>query len=187
MIPADQTVVKHLKIIYAITPELRKTLKTPFGILLCGTFPESMKKFATIVEERKPPKIVTVGDTVTRNLHRHGISPQLSITDNRSMRKPIRQIIYPVDKIVKVKNPQGTITEEAAKAVHEAILKSEKVQIRVDGEEDLLTIIAVLNSPEKTLVVYGQPYEGMVVVEVTAEKKAEASRILEAMKVRKPK
>jgi uncharacterized protein (UPF0218 family) len=52
----------------------------------------------------------------------------------------------------------------------------------VDGEEDLLTLIAVLNAPEKSLVVYGQPYEGIVVVKVTAKKKAEAMEILKAMK-----
>jgi len=52
----------------------------------------------------------------------------------------------------------------------------------------LLTLIAVLYAPEKSLVVYGQPYEGIVVVEVTSEKQAKAKEILKAMKtVRKAK
>jgi uncharacterized protein (UPF0218 family) len=52
----------------------------------------------------------------------------------------------------------------------------------------LLALIAVLYAPEKSLVVYGQPYEGIVVVKVTSEKKAEATEILKAMKtVRKAK
>jgi hypothetical protein len=57
----------------------------------------------------------------------------------------------------------------------------------IDGEEDLLALVAVLYAPEKSLVVYGQPNEGMVVVEVTKEKKTETCKFLEAMKVRKPK
>ncbi|MDI6805914.1 MAG: DUF359 domain-containing protein, partial [Candidatus Bathyarchaeia archaeon] len=51
----------------------------------------------------------------------------------------------------------------------------------VDGEEDLLTLIAVLYAPQNSFVVYGQPYEGIVVVKVTPEKKAEVSEILKTM------
>ena len=52
----------------------------------------------------------------------------------------------------------------------------------------MLAIIAVLYAPEKSLVVYGQPREGIVVIKVTPEKKAGAMKILKAMKtVRKAK
>jgi uncharacterized protein (UPF0218 family) len=45
-----------------------------------------------------------------------------------------------------------------------------------------------LYAPENSLIVYGQPYKGIVVVKVTSEKKAEATEILKAMKtVRKAK
>ena len=58
----------------------------------------------------------------------------------------------------------------------------------MDGEEDLLTLIAVLYATEKSFVVYGQPYAGIVIVEVTSEKRAEAAEILKAMEsVRKAK
>jgi uncharacterized protein (UPF0218 family) len=63
----------------------------------------------------------------------------------------------------------------------------EEVHLVVDGEEDLLTLIAVLYAPEKSWVVYGQPREGAVVVEVTPEKKAETAEILRGMDVRKAK
>ena len=72
--------------------------------------------------------------------------------------------------------------------MREALESDQNVHIVVDGEEDLLTLIAVLYAPEKSLVVYGQPYVGIVVVEVTSEKQAEAKEILKAMKtVRKAK
>jgi GTP-dependent dephospho-CoA kinase len=81
-----------------------------------------------------------------------------------------------------VKNPQGTISEEALEAVQKALESDKHVHIIVDGEEDLLTLIAVLCAPEKSLVVYGQPHEGIVVVKVTAKKKAETMEFLKAMK-----
>jgi len=49
-------------------------------------------------------------------------------------------------------------------------------------------LITVLYAPENSLVVYGQPREGIVVVKVTPEKKASAANFLKAMKnVRKAK
>jgi len=179
--------LKHLKIAYQTTPEIRDQLKTPFGKLLRGTYTETAKKLKAIVRDSKPPKIVTVGDKVSKNLYRQGIIPHLVVTDNRSMRRRIRPTKYTVDRVLHVENPPGTITEEAITAMRESLLVSERVQILVDGEEDLLTIISVLYAPEKSMIAYGQPHEGLVLVEVTANKKIEASKILEAMAVRKPK
>jgi uncharacterized protein (UPF0218 family) len=176
-----------MAIAYNVTPELRARLKEPFGMLIRGSFAETMGKLVSIVKREKPPMIVSVGDTVSQNLHAHQLNPQLSITDNKRMRKRIKQRVFAA-KLFHVKNPQGTITEEAVKAIKEALESDTRVQIIVDGEEDLLALIAVLYAPEKSLVVYGQPHNGIVVVRVTYEKKAEAAEILKAMKtVRKAK
>jgi uncharacterized protein (UPF0218 family) len=171
-----------MAIAYNVTPELRAKLKEPFGRLIRGSFAETMGKMENIVKREKPPKIVSVGDTVSRNLHEHQMNPQLSITDNKRMRRKIKPRIFTGKNVVHVKNPQGTITEEAITAIREALESDERVHIIVDGEEDLLALIAVLHAPEKSLVIYGQPYEGIVVVKVTSEKKAEATEILKAMK-----
>jgi len=147
-----------------------------------------MGEMTNLVKQEKPPKIVSVGDMVSRNLHENQINPQLLITDNRRMRRRIKPRIFAGKNVVHVKNPRGTITEEAIKAIREALESDDRVHIIVDGEEDLLALIAVLYAPEKSLVVYGQPYEGIVVVKVTSEKKAEAAEILNTMKtVRKAK
>ena len=175
-------VEKEMAIAYSVTPELQAKFKKPFGTLIRGTFSETMHKLEIIIKSEKPPKIISVGDIVSHNLHEHKINPQLSITDNKRMRKKIQPRIFPAKRVIHAKNPQGTITEEAITAVQKALESDEQVQIIVDGEEDLLTLIAVLNAPEKSLVVYGQPYEGIVVVKVTPEKKAEAMEILKEMK-----
>jgi uncharacterized protein (UPF0218 family) len=177
-----------MAIAYSVTPELRVKLKEPFGILIRGSFAETMSEMENIVKREKPPKMISVGDTVSRNLHEHQMNPQLSITDNKRMRRRIQPRTFTGKNIVHVKNPQGTITEEAITAIREALESNERVHIIVDGEEDLLALIAVLYAPEKSLVVYGQPYEGIVVIKVTSEKKAGAKKILKAMKtVRKAK
>jgi uncharacterized protein (UPF0218 family) len=177
-----------MAIAYSLTPELRVKLKEPFGILIRGSFAETMDKMENIVKREKPPRIVSVGDTVSRNLHEHELNPQLSITDNKRMRRRVKPRTFTGKNIVHVRNPQGTITEEAITAIREALESNERFHIIVDGEEDLLALIAVLYAPENSLVVYGQPYEGIVVIKVTSEKKAGAKEILKAMKtVRKAK
>ena len=171
-----------MRVIYCVTPKVLPKLKEPFGMLIKGSFSETMRKLDDIVKKEKPARIISVGDTVSRNLHEYKIIPQLSITDNKSMRKRIQPQIFPAKKLVNVQNPQGTITEEAIAAIRDALKSRTQVQLLVEGEEDLLTLIAVLEAPENALVIYGQPHEGIVIVKVTKEKKAEAKRILEAMK-----
>ncbi len=171
-----------MAVAYRVTPELRVKLKEPFGTLIPGSFAQTMDKLEDLVKREKPPKTVSVGDAVSRNLHEYKITPQLSITDNKCMRKQVKPEVFEGKTVVHVKNPQGTITEEAIAAIRTALESDVHFHILVDGEEDLLALIAVLYAPENSLVVYGQPYEGIVVVEVTSEKKAAATEILNAMK-----
>jgi uncharacterized protein (UPF0218 family) len=98
----------------------------------------------------------------------------------RAVQKPVK---LTTDRTVHVKNPQATITAEAIDAVQDALRGSSSVKIVVDGEEDLLALVAILNAPESSFVVYGQPYEGIVVVKVTAEKKTEIAQLLREMEI----
>ena len=171
-----------MTIVFTITPELRTKFKKPFGTLIQGPFDETMGKLKTLVEKEKPPRTISVGDIVSQNLHEHNIHPQLTIIDAKFLRNQRLPAKVNVEQTVHVNNPQGTITEEAICAIKEALEKNEHTHIIVDGEEDLLTLIAVLYAPENSFVVYGQPYSGIVVVKVTPEKKAQAEEFLKAMK-----
>lgn len=171
-----------MTIAYTITSELRIKLKDPFGSLIQGAPDETMGRMKDLVEKEKPPKIISVGDIVSRNLHIYNINPQLTIVDNISLREQAMPQEAAVEKTVYVNNPQGTITQEAIFAVKEALERNEHTHIVVEGEEDLLTLIAVLYAPENAFVVYGQPYSGIVVVKVTSEKKAQAQEFLNTMK-----
>jgi uncharacterized protein (UPF0218 family) len=167
---------------YVLTPKLRRELKKPLGILVKGSFSETMNELMELVARDGPPLIISVGDTVSRNLHQHGLHPRLTIIDNKCMRKSIREIELPAEKIIRVHNPQGTLTSEAIAAVQDAIESKQSVEIIVEGEEDLLTLVAALYAPENAFVVYGQPHEGIVVVKTTSTKKAEIAAIFRAMK-----
>jgi uncharacterized protein (UPF0218 family) len=168
-----------MSVIYVITPELRSRFKEPFGVLVKGSFDQTMAKISEI-KAQNPPKIISVGDIVTKNLHTYGIPVDLAIFDNQCMRKKVEPITY-VLKTIRVKNPQGTLTIEAIEAVREALKSNETIHISVQGEEDLLVLAAVLYAPKKSVVVYGQPYEGIVFVTVSPEKRAEVTKFLKAM------
>jgi uncharacterized protein (UPF0218 family) len=172
-------------VVYVVTSELMGKLKLPFGLLLRGTFSETMSQLKEIVDCEKPSRVVAVGDTVSKNLHESGIDAQLSITDNKSMRRRGKPVVLEQRRTLRARNPRGTITEEAIAVVKEALQSEDHTHLLVDGEEDLLTLIAVLYAPDNALVVYGQPREGVVVVKVTAEKRAEAEQLLDSMKCEK--
>jgi len=166
---------------YNLTPELRIRLKQPLGTLIRGSFAETTKRFSEMVNKENPPSIISVGDTVSRNLSKDHILPRLSIIDNKCMRKSVQPTQLATEKTFHVKNPQGTITEEAIVAIQEALQSSQHSKIVVEGEEDLLALIAIMQAPQDSFVLYGQPHEGIVVVKVTQGKKTEVSEILKAM------
>ena len=102
------------------------------------------------------------------------------IIDNLEQRSRAQTYAFKPKRKLKTKNHAGTIEAQAREAVEHAILGGGDL-IEVDGEEDLLTIVAVQTSPSGSLVVYGQPNEGIVLVRVSEAKKAEAQAILDQM------
>jgi uncharacterized protein (UPF0218 family) len=166
---------------YNLTPELRIRLKQPLGTLIRGSFTETTKRFSDMVNKEHPSSIIAVGDTVSKNLAKNHILAKLSIIDNKCMRKNVQSTPLATERIFHVKNPQGTITEEAIAAIQEALEGSQHTKIVVEGEEDLLALIAIMNAPQDSFVLYGQPHEGIVVVKVTQAKKTEISELLKAM------
>jgi hypothetical protein len=64
-----------------------------------------------------------------------------------------------------VRNPAGFITNELVAAVKKAV-EDKKGKIFVDGEEDLAALVVMVVAPKGSVLVYGQPNEGMVFVEL---------------------
>jgi hypothetical protein len=151
-------------------------------LLIEGSFDETIKKLKKLIEKEKPSMIISVGDAVSESLIKKDVFPNVFIIDNKVMRKPITSFSAEVEETVYVKNPPGTLTEEALREIQRVLKeKKQRVKIVVDGEEDLLTLPAVLYAPENSLVIYGQPRRGIVTVKVTKQEKERVRQIIEAM------
>jgi len=153
----------------------------PLGLLLRGSFEYTTDNLKELIKDMAPSKIITVGDRVSENLVKKGISPHVLIVDNKIMRRPVAPIKVDADQTLHLRNPSGTITDEAWHIMREALKHEKKVKIVVEGEEDLLTLVAVLCAPENSVVIYGQPREGVVVIRVNEETKKTISELLDEM------
>ncbi|MFH1835673.1 MAG: DUF359 domain-containing protein [Methanobacteriota archaeon] len=156
-----------------LSPSLRAELKKPLGFLrgsLVGL---------------EVSDLVCVGDVVSEEAIKLGLNPRVCIFDGVCKREEVgvSQAITSYEAFeVSVENPQGLITLKALEAVRESFRREGKTKIKVNGEEDLLTLPVILYAPEGLTVVYGQPNEGVVEVKVNENIKNKVGRIIEEMK-----
>jgi uncharacterized protein (UPF0218 family) len=84
-------------------------------------------------------------------------------------------------KTIEVMNPAATLNPELIEMIKDSLAGKERIKIVVDGEEDLATLPVILYAPLGSAVVYGQPNEGSVLVEVTLEKKEQIKDLMGRM------
>ena len=164
-----------------LTDKLREKLKAPIGELLTGDKEHAMKLLKKIVIQEKPPRVICVGDAVSRNAINAGEKSWIKIIDGKEMRKETGLDDFHGNKIFLVENEPGTISYTAREAVSE-LIKQEGSLLIVKGEEDLLTLPAILEAPNNSIVIYGQPPNaGIVVVRVNNDSKQLANSIIDSM------
>lgn len=137
-----------------------------------------------MIDMIEPAKIVAVGDRVSENMLRAGILPNVVIVDNRVMRKPITPIAVDAEETLLLKNPPGTIADEAWRVIGAALKSGKRIRILVEGEEDLLALVAAICAPQNSIVVYGQPREGVVMIKVTQGARRTFSDMVDEMERR---
>ena len=147
----------------------RDVFKVPFGTLYFH-----LRDAIPLLSGRK---VYAVGDVVTCNLVNAGIIPDIAIIDGYSMRTRCTRTPIILSRRIRVKNPPGTLTDELIGAIEDAIAEPPAVVI-VDGEEDLAVIPVVLAAPEGSVVLYGQPHEGVVVRIVDEAAKGRAREMI---------
>jgi len=154
---------------------LRETLKRPFGRLIKGEndSPGIVKKEL----EKFSGKVIVVGDATYENLTKLGVKPHLAVLDFKIKRQKSNE--YPYD--VMVKNPAGSITAELWGAIKKKMEKGGV--IAVDGEEDLATLPCILEADFGDAVLYGQPDEGIVFINVNEEAKQKTAMIIRLMEM----
>ncbi len=128
--------------------------------------------------------LISVGDAVTKNLLENDLTPDISIVDFKIRRKVVHKNIAEFGfRDIKVfesaRNKPGTLSYGAYTKLLGLIKEEARPAVlRINGEEDLMTLLAIFLAPLNSLIVYGQPDEGIVVVEVTEEKKEKARQFL---------
>lgn len=151
------------------------------GLLITGSSDVTMNTLRDLMAKERPSRIISVGDAVSKNMIIHNFPVDVLVVDNKVMRKPIDPILAEVDQTLYLKNPPGTLSEEAWVIIKEALSGEVRTRVLVDGEEDLLTLVAVLCAPDNSVVVYGQPHEGIVVVKVTRKTRKKARQFVSEM------
>jgi len=162
-----------------LTEDLRLKLKNPMGLLIEGDVKSVIDRLLPLIRDKR---IISVGDVVSQNLIEHEIFPELVIVDGRNLRAEIGDSID-CDNTITVENPQSEITGELWVAIERFFKDKTKrfKKILVEGEEDLAVMPAVLHGDGDTVVLYGQPERGVVIIEVTEDKKKEISEYLNEM------
>jgi uncharacterized protein (UPF0218 family) len=151
--------------VLTLKKELRSEFKKPLGKLY-----SSLEDAEDLLKSRYPNDLlISVGDVTTKKLQETGLIPHMGIIDNLVERKPASHNIIYDNVTLKADNPAGTITDALWNTIKHGfqLLKTGyRVLILVNGEEDLAVIPCILMAPSGSLVLYGQPEEGLVVCEV---------------------
>ncbi len=166
---------------YRLPEGLRSKLAQPLGQVFSAE-EAAGPGFAKIA--REAPMVVTVGDRVTDTLGEAGRTPDVQVVDGVERRSRRELPNVPYARLVKVRNPAGTLTNSAITGVRRAFLGRKPVRVQVDGEEDLMAMLAIAMAPVSATVFYGQPGVGVVAVKANAVSKSRNRAMLAKMGIK---
>lgn len=158
---------------------LRAFLKKPLGQIVSENEFKSLSKTNQLV--------ISVGDIVTLYMLNNNFIPDISIIDLKTRRSELQKndyqkLMLTLKPMIHCDNPPGFIQKETVMQLSHCIqyFLSERIKqtLLISGEEDLLTLPAILLSPLNSIVYYGQYNTGIISVRVTEEKKQEISEII---------
>ncbi|MCX6731913.1 MAG: pantetheine-phosphate adenylyltransferase [Candidatus Roizmanbacteria bacterium] len=171
-----------------ILPEsLKGVLRKPLGRVISSFSTlsrQEIEKMNKKVRKRGHFYLCSVGDMVTYEMKIRGIMPFISIIDGLTLRKALKSEL--MNTILErerssAENEKGTIQKSACIEIqrlfylgHQQAIK----QVLITGEEDLLTLVAVLFAPLGAHIWYGQQGIGAVDVRVTEKKKQTVYNLL---------
>ena len=158
--------------------------KTPMGELFEG--PEDAPEVAlSAMLEALPANsgaLVAVGDVTVKGLMDMGVLPDIAFIDGQTKREMLDESLqvntdaYPLRK--GVVNPPGQLTPELLDVIRWSLEQDDSVLIEVDGEEDLAPMFVLATAPLGTIIVYGQPRQGVVMRILDLEAKHRARNLL---------
>ena len=163
-----------------LTPNLRDELKIPLGNLILNSSSEKESHIQKIFSEKI---VIAVGDATSELLIEMGLIPLLHIVDGQEKRKKRSPpLADSINTELTVKNNPGEISPDSFNLIKNIFEKKPPIRLLVDGEEDLLVLPVCLFAPENSVVMYGQPNEGLVIAEITDEVREKVQKIVNQMK-----
>jgi uncharacterized protein (UPF0218 family) len=157
---------------------LRASLKKPMGLLIKNS---EVTKDNILRVIPKDVFLITVGDATTEKMIKIGLTPSLQIIDSLEKRNKRNLPMGKTRTTLECVNPAAEITDESIAIIKRAFQEDIPVRIIVEGEEDLLVLPVALHAPENSVIMYGQPNEGLVIVKVTEEIRNKAIKIMNSM------
>ncbi|MDI9646389.1 MAG: DUF359 domain-containing protein [Archaeoglobales archaeon] len=159
---------------------LRSKLAKPQGKL----YKDGERVYERIEEIKTSKMIACVGDLVTIQATKFGVDVNIAVIDGKTLREKSLDFDIRFFEILEVENPAGVITCKLLNVLKIAVrdaLSGKKVCVRVDGEEDLAALPLALLLPENSVILYGQPKEGVVAVKIDSSSKKRFREILRQM------
>jgi len=158
---------------------LRDQLKIPLGFLL----PDDQVNKENIEKHLSDNSyIITVGDRTTEKMIDFGLIPSLQIIDGVEKREKREPPKLEGAVELNANNPAAQITSQSIDMIKQSFTLQSPVRLMIHGEEDLLVIPVCIFAPENSIVLYGQPNQGLVIVKVTPEIRNKTQRLLDLMK-----
>ncbi len=173
---------------YKLPQLLRTELRTPIGKHFTGGGKKPAQDTIAFIEKNKPSLTISIGDFCTQSLITLDFLPDIIIFDGKTQRYKTRYLDLQHYKIFETINPPEWILLKAKKVIENAInfnsVNNSRVAVRIDGEEDLLIIPAIILAPVGTIILYGQPpfaniEEGIVAVVISPSLKKTTQKLLE--------
>ncbi len=160
-----------------INEKVMKDLKAPWG---------EIYKTKMLIEKIGKRKVISIGDICSHKLIENNLIPHICVYDGLSQRKKVSSKLKNFfenhySKIIVIENEAGTINPLAELSLISLIESKSPGALNVKGEEDLLTLVAMMHLPKGYVVVYGQPKKGAVLVEYSEDVKKKAKKIYNNM------
>ncbi|VVC02638.1 Uncharacterised protein [Candidatus Burarchaeum australiense] len=166
--------LERLLTLKKLTDELRALLGKPMGELVESN---------AALQRAKARKgmLVSVGDACSQMFIEKGVKPDVIVYDFKIKRQDApeatRTVLESVEgKRIVVQNEAGTISPRLESAVKLA-LRGKARKIFVEGEEDLAALAAMMHADDGVLLCYGQPDEGLVLIESNEKMRNKARTI----------
>ena len=176
---------REQELVQEMQATLDPELKQPMGDLFKGpeSNPAKAIQAALAAAPELPPKWIGVGDVTVKAMLDAGRVPNLAVIDGMTQRTPWEGAgsidSTEFDHHLTCVNPAGLLTPDLKRAVRESLSNQGTTLLEVEGEEDLAPIVVHLLAPLGSVVLYGQPGEGVVLRVTDEATKARARRILD--------